>query len=164
MSTISVSKVLKSLPVAHNAEESLREAAASGNAQALQKAWMAGLSRPLKRIRKRLRGAPMLAAWSVDSLDLSARERELAAALNALQEPSGKKKKKQEAGKNRKSLSTSDVLADWVAKVRGGPGAWESLVIAEILLREGFCRLPPHRFSRVKESAIQSQTALILRK
>ena len=137
MSTTSVSKVLKSLPVAHNAEESLREAAASGNAQALQKAWITGLSRPLKRIRKRLRRTPLLAAWSVDSLDLSARERELAAALQALQEPSGKKKKKSAAGQSKKSRSTSDVLADWVAKVRGGPGAWESLVIAEILLRDG---------------------------
>jgi len=137
MSTTSVSKVLKSLTVAHNAEPSLREAVASGNAQVLQKAWLAGLGRPLKRIRKRLRGKSLLSAWSVDTLDLSSRERELADALNALQEPSAKKKKKQASGKNRKSLSINDVLADWVAKVRGGPGAWESLAIAEILLRDG---------------------------
>ncbi len=146
MPTPSVSKLLKSLPVTRDADEALREAAASGDSAAFQQAWLDEFSRPLKRIRRRLGRDPLLCGWSVDSSELSALERELAASLDVLQVASGKKKKKQAARKRPQPLN--QVLAAWASGVRGVPGPWEALAVAEVLLREG-SQLDPDVFVSV---------------
>ncbi len=146
MPTPSVSKQLKSLPVTRDADEALREAVASGDSAAFQQAWLDEFSRPLKRIRRRLGRDPLLCGWSVDSSELSALERELAASLDVLQVASGKKKKKQAARKRPQPLN--QVLAAWAAGVRGVPGPWEALAVAEVLLREG-SQLDPDVFVSV---------------
>lgn len=122
----------------------LRKAITADDAQAFQAAFLEELSRPLKRIRKHLHESPLLALWSESSIELAGRERELAAALDEMTENTSSRGRR----KNKKSRDESpyeEILANWLTESAGVPGPWETIVLAEILLRDGR-RISAERF------------------
>ena len=138
MATVSLlKKLLHAIPLGRNADPELRKAVADDDFAAFQAAYMAAIEKPAKRLRKLLGEAPLLAAWSEVSVDLSGRERELAVSLDDVSSrPTEKKNKKK--GKQARGLSKYDeVITNWLVEVGAAPGSWETIAIAEILLREG---------------------------
>ncbi len=81
--------------------------------------------------------------WSLDSAELSSRERELAVSINSLFSPekaAKKSAKPSRPGKKQKKspiASFDEILSNWLADETSAMGTWESLVLAEILLRHG---------------------------
>lgn len=113
---------------------------------AFQAAFVAALAKPMKRLKKKTHGsAALLALWSAASVDLSGRERELAASLDDLTKDTarvrGKKSKLAPSGS-----PFEEVIANWLTESSGIPGPWETIAIAETLLREAH-RLSPERFT-----------------
>lgn len=125
---------------------SLRKAIAEDDISAFQKAYLGDLARPLKRLRKQAAKLPLLALWSEDTIELSGRERELAASLDEMhQHPTGARERRK--GKRSKAENPyEEILANWLVESAGISGPWETIVIAEILLREGH-RLTAERFT-----------------
>ena len=122
----------------------LRKAITADDVAAFQAAFLGELSRPLKRIRRQLHERPLLALWSESSIELAGRERELAAALDEMTESSSSRGRR----KNKKSREESpyeEILANWLTESGGVPGPWETIVLAEILLRDGQ-RISAERF------------------
>ncbi len=148
-----VKKFLHSIPLGRKADPALREAIAADDPVAFQEAFLKAIARPGKRLRKRLGKSPLLATWSVDVVDLSGRERELAASLDDLSsrptKQSGRTKKHR--GKKRRPTRTplkyDEVIANWLVEIGPAPGPWETIAIAEILLREGQT-LSPENFTQ----------------
>jgi hypothetical protein len=122
----------------------LRKAITADNVESFQTVFLQELSRPLKRIRKQLSERPLLALWSESSIELAGRERELAAALDEITDRSSQRSRR----KNKKAREESpfeEILANWLTESAGVPGPWETIVLAEILLREGH-RISAERF------------------
>ncbi len=122
----------------------LRKAITADDVEAFQVAFLEELSRPLKRIRKQLSERPLLALWSEGAIELAGRERELAAALDEMADKSalrGRRKNK----KAREESPYEEILAGWLTESAGVPGPWESIVLAEILIRAGH-RISAERF------------------
>jgi hypothetical protein len=137
-------KLLRSIPLGRKADPALRAAVAADDPAAFQEAFLAMLAKPVKRLRRQLGNRPLLAAWSVDAVDLSGRERELAASLDELSSraakhaPAKHRKSKGKKGKQaRVSSKYDEVISNWLVEVGTAPGPWETIAIAEILLREG---------------------------
>jgi len=148
MATVSLlKKVLHSIPLGRKASPELRQAVADDDFAAFQATFLAVIDKPVKRLRKLLHNAPLLAAWSEDTVNLSGHERELAASLDdssSRQPTKGKKKK----GKRAKVPSRYDeVITNWLVETGTVPGPWETIAIAEILLREGK-GLSPENFTQ----------------
>ncbi|MFN9717213.1 MAG: hypothetical protein ACK58L_00870 [Planctomycetota bacterium] len=142
------------LTVAKKATAAIRKAVAKGDAAALQSAWMEALGRSMKHLRKALGDSPLLALWSLESAELSSRERELAVSINNLYATDkarkhGEKPSKQAKNKKRSiGLLFDEILTNWLADETSAMGTWESLALAEILLRHG-SGLSPEGFARV---------------
>lgn len=122
----------------------LRKAITADDVEAFQVAFLEELARPLKRIRKQLGDRPLLALGSESTIELAGRERELAAALDEMAESSSQRGRR----KNKKAREESpyeEILANWLTESAGVPGPWETIVLAEILLREGH-RISAERF------------------
>ena len=154
MPTVSLlKKRLHSLPLGRKADPAVRAAVAADDLIAFQEAFLAVIAKPIKRLRNRLGQTALLAVWSEDAVDLTGRERELAASLDDLSSRSGKEscEKGKVMGKKRKQarvLSKYDeVIANWLVEVGAAPGPWETIAIAEILLREG-PSLSPENFTQ----------------
>jgi hypothetical protein len=122
----------------------LRKAITADDVEAFQAAFLEELSRPLKRIRKRLSEKPLLALWSESSIELAGRERELAAALDEMSDSSAQRGRRK-GKKAREESPYEEVLANWLTESAGVPGPWETIVLAEILLRDGH-RVSAERF------------------
>lgn len=146
-------KLLHSIPLGRKADPDLKAAVAADDLAAFQKAFLSVIAKPVKRLRKQLRKSSLLAAWSIDAVDLSGRERELAASLEDLASHGAKKTKSKGKGKEKNSKSSKstskydEVIANWLVEVGAAPGPWESIAIAEILLREGQS-LSPENFTQ----------------
>lgn len=154
MATVTLlKKLLHSIPLGRKADPDLKAAVAADDLAAFQKAFLVVIAKPVRRIRKQLGNSPLLAGWSVDAVDLSGRERELAASLEDLASHGAKKTKGKGKGKDKKSKSSKaiskydEVIANWLVEVGAAPGPWESIAIAEILLREGQT-LSPENFTQ----------------
>lgn len=122
----------------------LRKAITADDVEAFQAAFLEELSRPLKRIRKQLGESPLLALWSESSIELAGRERELAAALDEMATSSSQRGRRK-GKKAREESPYEEVLANWLTESAGVPGPWETIVLAEILLRHGH-RVSAERF------------------
>jgi len=147
-------KLLRSIPLGRKADPDVRTAVASDDPAAFQRAFLAVLARPVKRIHKQLKSRGLLASWSVDAMDLNGRERELAASLDDLSvrvsERSSGKHKKPKGKKGQRSQVESrfdEVVANWLVEAGSEPGPWETIAVAEILLREGRS-LSPENFTQ----------------
>ncbi|MCA9013163.1 MAG: hypothetical protein KDB01_25605 [Planctomycetaceae bacterium] len=153
-------KVLHAIPLGRKADPDLKAAIAADDLSAFQDAFLAVLSKPGKRLRKQLGHSPLLATWSIDAVALSGRERELSASLEEL---TSRKKKKGKTKDKRKDKSFrgfgdyNEVIANWLIEVGAAPGPWESIAIAELLLREGKS-LTPENFTQTL--AVIADTAL----
>ena len=77
-------KLLHSIPLGRKADPDLKAAVAADDLAAFQKAFLAVIAKPVKRLRKQLGKSSLRAGWSIDAVDLSGRERELAASLEDL--------------------------------------------------------------------------------
>lgn len=138
-----VQKFLHSIPLGRKADPAVRAAIAADDPAAFQDAFLEAIAKPRKRLRKLLGPSPLLATWSVDVVDLSGRERELAASLDDLTSRSAKQTRSTKKHKNKKSkqprtpLKYDEVIANWLVEIGPTPGPWETIAIAEILLREG---------------------------
>jgi hypothetical protein len=118
----------------------IRKAISKGDASALQATWADELSGPLKHIRKALGESPLLAMWSLETSSLSSRERELAASLNDVSHKTPQQPSKQKTKQKTKKTSASpfeEILNHWMTEGNEPLGAWETVAVAEILLREG---------------------------
>ncbi len=146
-------KLLHSIPLGRKADPALRAAIAADDPVAFQDAFLGAIAKPKKRLRKLLGQSPLLATWSVDVVDLSGRERELAASLDDLTSRSAKQSRETKKHKLRKSRPTrtpikyDEVIANWLVEIGTAPGPWETIAIAEILLREGQ-NLAPENFTQ----------------
>jgi hypothetical protein len=154
MATVTLlKKLLHSIPLGRKADPDLKAAVAADDLAAFQKAFLAVIAKPVKRLRKQLGKSSLLAGWSIDAVDLSGRERELAASLEDLASHGTKKTKTKGKGKEKKAKSSNsmskydEVIANWLIEVGAAPGPWESIAIAEILLREGQS-LSPENFTQ----------------
>ena len=146
-------KLLHSIPLGRKADPALKAAVAADDLAAFQVAFLAVIAKPVKRLRKQLGKSSLLAGWSIDAVDLSGRERELAASLEDLASHETKKPKTKGKGKEKKPKSSKrtskydEIIANWLVEVGAAPGPWESIAIAEILLREGQS-LSPENFTQ----------------
>ena len=154
MATVTLlKKRLHSIPLGRKADPDLKAAVAADDLAAFQTAFLAVIAKPVKRLRKQLGKSSLLAGWSIDTVDLSGRERELAASLEDLASHGTKKTKVKGKGKDKKAKSSKtrstydEVIANWLVEVGAAPGPWESIAIAEILLREGQS-LSPENFTQ----------------
>ena len=137
-------RLLRSLPLHRRTDTALRAAVKADDLVAFQEAYVAAIAKPLKRLRKKTGNHDLLALWSEDSVELSGRERELAVSLDELSDPPAKVRGK----KGTTSVAPSryeETIANWLVESVGVPGPWETIAIAEILLREAH-RLSPERF------------------
>ena len=148
-----VKKFLHSIPLGRKADPALRAAVAADDPAAFQDAFLGAIAKPKKRLRKQLGQSSLLATWSVDVVDLSGRERELAASLDDLfsrsvkQSRTTKNHKGKKSKQTRTSLKYDEVIANWLVEIGPAPGPWETIAIAEILLREGKS-LSPENFTQ----------------
>ena len=146
-------KRLHSIPLGRKTDPALRAAVTADDPTAFQAAFLAALAKPKKRLCKYLRQSSLLAAWSVNAVDLSGRERELAASLDDLSSRSAKQSRPQKKHKGKKlksprtALGYDEVIANWLVEIGPAPGPWETIAIAEILLREGQT-LSPENFTQ----------------
>ncbi len=154
MATVTLlKKLLHSIPLGRKADPDLKAAVAADDLSAFQDAFLAVIAKPVKRLRKQLGKSSLLAGWSINAVDLSGRERELAASLEDLASHGAKKAKTKGKGKDKKSKPADsssrydEVIANWLVEVGAAPGPWESIAIAEILLREGKT-LSPENFTQ----------------
>lgn len=139
MPTSTATGLIRSIPLSRAAEPKIHDALAAGRLGAFRRAWLAALSKPRRRAGRRLPAKTWLAAWSVTTVDLSERERQLAAALEAW---SPLRSSKKNAHRNKKSSrsapqSLNQSLTQWHSAVTGRPAAWETLAVAEVLFRVG---------------------------
>ena len=105
--TTLLKKLLHSIPLGRKADPELKAAVAADDPAAFQEAFLAVLAKPVKRIRKQFGNSSLLASWSIDAVDLSGRERELAASLEDLSSRAGRQltathKQKQNSGRKSK--------------------------------------------------------------
>lgn len=140
-------KILHSIPLGRKAAPDLRRAVADDDIEAFQAAYLSALDKPLKRLRKLLREAPLLAAWSENTVDLNGRERQLAASLDDLSCRQTGKKGKKKSKRSGASSRYDEVITSWLVEVGTAPGPWEKIAVAEILLREGK-GLSPENFTQ----------------
>lgn len=127
-------KLLRSIPLGRKADPALRAAVAADDPAAFQEAFLAMLAKPVKRLRRQLGNRPLLAAWSVDAVDLSGRERELAASLDELSSRAAKhatakhRKSKGKKGKQaRVSSKYDEVISNWLVEVGTARGRGKRL-------------------------------------
>lgn len=146
-------KLLRSLPVSRRTPAALRDAIAADDLTAFQKAFIAQIAKPLKRLRKHLRHEPLLALWSENSIELNGRERELAASLDDLTQRPSEPKSRRKVKRGKSESPYEEILGNWLAESSGIPGPWETIVLAEIVLREA------HRLSAENFTAIISALA-----
>ncbi len=139
-------KNLRAFSTNRKMSASLRKAITADDAGAFQEAFLDDIARPLKRLRKKLDGMPLLALWSENTIELSGRERELAASLDEMTSRSKRSKESRKGKRAKLETPYEEILANWLVESAGIPGPWETIVIAEILLREGH-RLSAERFT-----------------
>ena len=138
-------KNLRSFSASRRMSAALRKAITTDDVVAFRDAFLEDLARPLKRLRKKLKSSTLLALWSDGAIELSGRERELAASLDEI---SSHQLKTREGKKKRSSKDETpyeEVVANWLVESSAVPGPWETIALAEILLREG-SRLSAERF------------------
>ena len=138
-------KNLRSFSGSRRMSAPLRKAITTDDVVAFRDAFLEDLARPLKRLRKKLKSSTLLALWSEGAIELSGRERELAASLDEI---SSHQLKTREGKKKRSSKDETpyeEVVANWLVESSAVPGPWETIALAEILLREG-SRLSAERF------------------
>ncbi len=144
-------KALRLFPVNRRMSAALRKALSADDIAAFHEAYVEEFARPQKRLRKHLKSLPLLALWSESHVELSGRERELAASLDemtARQSQDGRSKSRGKKKDKRTEAESpyEEILANWLVESAGPPGPWESIVLAEILLRESH-RLSAERFT-----------------
>ncbi|MDA1229275.1 MAG: hypothetical protein O2856_00745 [Planctomycetota bacterium] len=151
--TALLKKLLHSIPLGRKADPALRVAVAGDDLSGFQEAFLAAIAKPVKRLRKQLKRSSLLAAWSCDAVDLTGRERELAASLEDVASHTDQRlrtKGKNKRKKRRRSPAESkydEVIVNWLVEVGAAPGPWETIAVAEILLREGHA-LSPENFTQ----------------
>jgi hypothetical protein len=131
-------RLARFFPLGRKASPALREAITADDAAVFQDAWRDALAKPLKRLKRNLPDK-LLAMWSVDSVELNGRERELAASLDQMFVSSQCNRKKRSATskkRRREGEVWEEILRNWQADASLAPGPWELLAISEILLRE----------------------------
>ncbi|MCA9059006.1 MAG: hypothetical protein KDA85_10920 [Planctomycetaceae bacterium] len=143
MSEISVSEVLQLLQIEPSASAAIRGAIQSEDPKAFQAAFVKAIRTPQKRFLRRYRTKPLLALWSVNDVELSSRERELAASITAA--ATDARPERTHGANRRKTPAASrmnEILAAWLADQAGPIGVWESVAVAEILLRHADRLIP----------------------
>ncbi len=145
MST-SLSDIFELFSISRRTPATLRGAIASHDAPAIHEFWNEALRKPRKRFLKRQPVRTLLALWSVDCLELSGRERELAATIedqlrsDDLQPQS--RKNKSRSGRSAKKYNSAEpalyveVLTNWLVEAAEPLGTWERLAVSEMLLVE----------------------------
>ena len=139
-------KSLRDFSANRRMSDGLRKAISADDAVAFQSAFLADLARPLKRLRKQLHRSPLLALWSESAIELSGRERELAATLDEMDATSSPNRDRRKSKRRKVESPYEEILANWLVESSGILGPWETIVLAEILLREGH-RLSADRFT-----------------
>ena len=132
MSTATSAKLSRSLPLSRSADPKLRDALAAARYGIFRRIWLKNILKPRRRMLRRLPAKSWLVLWSASSADLSERERTLAAELeNISPKPRATKKRR------RSPSQLEQALTAWHASVTARPAPWESLAVAEVLVRAG---------------------------
>lgn len=134
MNTSSTSTICQLIPLSRRTPAALRKALAAGDSSAVQTIWNAALRKPRRRWLRRKPAVPLFAWWSVDSLPLSGRERELAASLDDLRQPAANTRDRQRQSSG--GSTASELLSNWLVEASAPLDTWERLTVSEILLRE----------------------------
>ena len=104
MATVTLlKKLLHSIPLGRKADPDLKAAVAADDLPLFRMRFWLYLQSQRSDFASNLGQSPLLAAWSIDAVDLSGRERELAASLEEL--TSHKKKKAKTRGKDKEKNS-----------------------------------------------------------
>lgn len=156
---MSVTSIFKSFPVSRQTHAELKREIRRSDADAFRDVWVKLLGKPRRRFLKRMASEPLLASWSAEFADLSGREQELATSVdNLIHSVSRPPRKSRRIGRHRLRcvgrdsfagrISFAEVLANWQVEATGPLGAWETLAVSEMVLRETDT-LPPETLIRV---------------
>ncbi|MEZ6039736.1 MAG: hypothetical protein R3C20_04470 [Planctomycetaceae bacterium] len=129
---MSMSTLLESFAVslpARGVSKQLKDAVKTKDGSGLNATFKEECRRLSKLIQAAAPGEQACCLWSVDSVPLSGRERELAAGL----EETGSRL----SGKAKRRSQVSEVIANWLVEASCPLGAWELLTICELLIRHG---------------------------
>jgi hypothetical protein len=139
MSTTTPAGFNRTIPLSRAAEPKIRDALAAGRLGAFRRAWLRSLSKPRRRAERRLPAKTWLALWSVNTTELTDRERPLATALEAITPLKATKKPGRRPGKSSRPApqSLDQALTEWSSAITGRSASWETLAVAEVLFRVG---------------------------
>lgn len=138
-----------SLP-ARGVSKLLREAVRQHDQKALDHGFRSHLRTAHKQLRKLWSGDALFFLWSVDSVYLSGRERELAISIEEAcdRSSSGADRRLRQVrssvrgkgGRNQRQVApelVAEVLRNWLVEALSPLGAWEILAVGELLIRFG---------------------------
>jgi hypothetical protein len=129
------------------AAKAVRQAVRSGDTDSLQQLFLKHLRKPGRKLPV-TSAVDLLSFWSVDDADLNGRERELAVAIEQMpQRPrAGVKRRAVRQREFREHLKA--LVAAWLNDRPDDCGPWESIAVAELLIRHGGT-LPSEMFCEV---------------
>lgn len=152
MTSSSIAESCQLFQVSRRTPAPLRAAVAAVDAEAIHRLWTDFLRKARKRLLRRRPTDALLAMWSVDRLELSGRERELAVSIeDQLRGSRPRTAKVGKPGIRKKAAGGaegfSEILANWLVEASSPLGVWERLAVSEILLSQ-CARLPADVFVR----------------
>ncbi|MBL8816767.1 MAG: hypothetical protein JNL58_12105 [Planctomyces sp.] len=139
MSAPSVNRLFAGLPAPRKSagRTPLRKAISSKDPAAFHRAWNAFMEVPRERFLKKRVVADLMSLWSVDDIELSGRERELAASIEDLADlRSQASRTSRGARKAEEKLVESyhELIANWLVEATSSPGDWETIAVCELVL------------------------------
>lgn len=139
MASTSATRLFTGLPSAgkSTSKSPLQKAIAARDPQAFHAEWNRMLEQPRQRLLKKRCCADLMCMWSVDDIELSGRERELAASIDDLADL--RFKVAFARSNSRKSLERLtqafvEIISNWLAEADHLIAPWETIAICELLL------------------------------